>query len=206
MNNSPSEFTAPFEPSTLLDVLRFRAEQEPERQAYVFLVDGETAEIGLSYGELDARARAIGALLQNRVQSGEPVLLLYPPGLDYIAAFFGCLYAGAVAVPVYPPKSNQYSLRLKAIAVDAQAKVALTTSSILSSATLFARSPELKVLQWLVTDNIDDGLAEEWRNPGITSNTLAFLQYTSGSTAQPKGVMLSHGHLLHNERMIQQAF
>jgi len=205
MNNSPSEFRAPFEPSTLLDVLRFRAEQEPERQAYVFLVDGETAEIGLSYGELDARARAIGALLQNRVQSGEPVLLLYPPGLEYIAAFFGCLYAGAVAVPVYPPKSNRHSLRLKAIAVDAQAKVALTTRSILSSPT-FARSPELKVLQWLVTDNIDDGLAEEWRNPGITSNTLAFLQYTSGSTAQPKGVMLSHDHLLHNERMIQQAF
>ena len=141
MNNSPSE------PSTLLDVLRFRAEQEPERQAYVFLVDGETAEIGLSYGELDARARAIGALLQNRVQSGEPVLLLYPPGLEYIAAFFGCLYAGAVAVPVYPPRSNQHLLRLKAIAVDAQAKVALTTSSILSSATLSAHSPELKVLQ-----------------------------------------------------------
>src|SRR5215211_8416671 len=206
MNNSPSEFRAPFEPSTLLDVLRFRAEQEPERQAYVFLVDGETAEIGLSYGELDARARAIGALLQNRVQSGERVLLLYPPGLEYIAAFFGCLYAGAVAVPVYPPRMNQNLVRLESIIEDSQPALTLTNSLSLSrSSTQFDKTPTLQNLRYLVTDTLADELADQWQDPNVTSENLAFLQYTSGSTSEPKGVMISHANLLHNAQMMKHA-
>src|SRR5205807_1551124 len=93
---------------------------------YTFLVDGEGEEVFLSYGELDRRARAIAARLQAAGAAGERVLLLYPPGLDYIAAFFGCLYAGAVAVPAYPPRLNRNLSRLQAVVADARAKFALT--------------------------------------------------------------------------------
>ena len=88
----------------LVALLCQRAQAQPDRRAYIFLSDGETVEATFSYSELDQRARAIGARLQSSVGVGERVLLLYQPGLEYIAAFFGCLYAGAVAVPAYPPR------------------------------------------------------------------------------------------------------
>src|SRR5262245_4858117 len=91
------------ETSTLVDLLRWRALHQSDRRAYTFLMDGETDEVPLTYGELDRQARAIGAMLQRVAAPGERALLLYPPGPEYIAAFFGCLYAGVVAVPAYPP-------------------------------------------------------------------------------------------------------
>src|SRR5215217_1483531 len=120
-----------FEPATLVELLRRRALREPERRAYTFLPDGETEEEHTSYGELDQKARAVAATLQSANASGQRVLLLFPPGLDYIAAFFGCLYAGAVAVPSYPPRLNSLS-QLHAIATDARANVALTTAAMYS--------------------------------------------------------------------------
>ncbi|MCZ7672476.1 MAG: AMP-binding protein [Chloroflexi bacterium] len=89
--------------STLLDMLRQRAESSPNKLLYSFLADGEEDERPLTYGQLDQRARQIAALLQQQGKIGDRALLLYPPGLDYIAAFFGCLYAGWIAVPSYPP-------------------------------------------------------------------------------------------------------
>jgi amino acid adenylation domain-containing protein len=134
-------------------------------------------------------------------------LLLYPQGLDYIAAFFACLYAGVVAVPTYPPRRNRPDPRLTAIAIDAQATLILTTSEILSDiAPRLAHTPELKNQQWLATDNLADESANVWQTPEIDSETLAFLQYTSGSTGTPKGVMVNHGNLLHNSEYIKQAF
>ena len=107
-------------PSTLIDILHRRATQHPERRAYTFLVDSETQEECLTCGELDRQARAIGALLQAVGTEGEGVLLLYPPGLEYIAAFWGCLCAGMVAVPTYPPRLNWPDPRLHTIAADAK--------------------------------------------------------------------------------------
>src|SRR5262249_21594529 len=160
-----------------------------------------------TYEELDRQARAIGAWLQSRGITGERALLLYPPGLEYIVAFFGCLYAGVVAVPAYPPRRNRSTSRLQAIVADAQAAVALTTTSIMSDVEKrFSQSPGLEALCWLNTDCVSSDLIKAWRAPSVTSDTLAFLQYTSGSTAAPKSVMLSHRNLLHNERIIQMAF
>src|SRR5689334_14098581 len=105
---------------TLIDVLRFRAAHQMNQPAYIFLADGESREICLTYGELDQRARAIAAALQDRGAVGERVLLLYPHGLEYIAAFFGCLYAGAVAVPAYPPDVARQRPSLARIRVIAQ--------------------------------------------------------------------------------------
>src|SRR5215208_644862 len=178
---------------TLVELLRSRAEQHPGRLAYRFIQDSETDIISITYGELDRQARAIGAWLESFGASSERALLLYPPGLDYIAAFFGCLYAGIVAVPAYPPRLNRPVPRIQSIVSDSQASFALTTSSILHNIEQrFEHSPDLQALHWLNTDQVPVGLEADWRDPHITSDTLAFLQYTSGSTSQPKGVMLSH--------------
>jgi amino acid adenylation domain-containing protein len=191
---------------TLVDVLRLRA-QQPNREAYTFLLDGETSSLSLSYTELDERARAIGALLGQQAAPGSRALLLYPPGLEYIAAFFGCLYAGIVAIPAYPPQMNWRTSRLPAIVADAQATLALTTRQMLASMDRWlAQAPELQQLQWLATDEEGVAAAPHWSPPEVSGDTLAFLQYTSGSTSAPKGVMLTHDNLLHNQRLICEGF
>ncbi|MDT5270421.1 MAG: hypothetical protein QOH49_2607, partial [Acidobacteriota bacterium] len=193
--------------STLVGLLRLRAESEPTRTAYTFLSDGEVEEAGLTYAELDRRARSIAAALLAMRAGGERVLLVYPAGLDYVAAFFGCLYAGAVAVPAYPPRQNASFQRLQSIVEDARPVVALTTGSILSKAkSRLAQWPVLESLRWVQTDDGRADLSGEWREPVLDGESLAFLQYTSGSTATPKGVMVSHENLLHNESLIQRAF
>ena len=195
-----------FVADTYVELLRKKALAHPERRAYTFLTDGETEEVHFTCEDLDRRARAIAATLQDAGARGERVLLLYPPSLEYIAAFFGCLYAGAVAVPVYPPRLNQNLVRLQSIIEDSQPALTLTTSSSLSrSAAQFDKTPILKNLRYLATDSIDDELTDHWREPNITSESLAFLQYTSGSTSEPKGVMVSHGNLLHNAEMMKHA-
>ncbi|HEX6902709.1 MAG TPA: amino acid adenylation domain-containing protein, partial [Thermoanaerobaculia bacterium] len=188
--------------------MRARAAERPEDRAYTFLAEGEEEAGSLTYSELDSRARAVGACLQQLGLAGERALLLYPPGLDFVAAFLGCLYAGVVAVPAYPPRSARTLPRLAAIARDARPAAALTTSDLLeTSRPLGNRMPELAAVRWLATDGLDaPGLAGEWREPAVHGDTLAFLQYTSGSTALPKGVMISHRNLLHNEEMIRAAF
>jgi acyl-CoA synthetase (AMP-forming)/AMP-acid ligase II len=196
--------------STLVEVLRWRALQQPERRIYTYLVDGEIEGANLNFAALDRQAQAIGAMLQSYRASGERALLLYPAGLEFIPAFFGCLYAGVIAVPLPPPNMAQPQRtlpRLRTIANDARPTLALTTSSILSKVEgLFAQAPELQTMHWLATDKVLSSVAQDWRDPGATSDTLALLQYTSGSTAVPRGVMVSHGNLLENSAHINQAF
>ncbi|MEW6083605.1 MAG: amino acid adenylation domain-containing protein [Chloroflexota bacterium] len=194
-------------PGTLLDLLRLRASLQPDDLAYRYLQENEADIVTTTYAELDRRARGIGAWLETHGARGERVLLLYPAGLDYIAAFFGCLYAGAVAVPAYPPRLNRPVPRIQAIVADSQAKFALTTSTILQNIEQrFEQSPDLQELSWLDTDHVPAGAEADWRDPNIDADTLAFLQYTSGSTSQPKGVMLTHGNLMHNLKAIRHGF
>ena len=192
---------------TIVDLLGQRARHQATQTAYTFLVDGETEAISLTYGELEQRARAIAALLQSACNPGERVLLLYPPGLEYITAFFGCLYAGMVAIPVYPPRPNRSLDRIESIVTDAGANVALTTDAVFTSltrqATLFL---PLKPLKWLTTDAISLDQGQDYQTVTLAGSDLAFLQYTSGSTAQPKGVMVSHQNLLHNLEAIHHCF
>jgi acyl-CoA synthetase (AMP-forming)/AMP-acid ligase II len=194
-------------PATLVELLRQRAECQADDRAYTFLVDGESEEVHLTYRELDRQARAIGAWLQSQDLKGQRALLLYPPGLDFIAAFFGCQYAEVVAVPAYPPRMNRAPSRIQAIAADAGATVALTTEAVLERiGPLIDQTSDLKRLRWLSTDRIDQEYERQWQRPQITGDTLAFLQYTSGSTGTPKGVVLSHSNLLHNSALIAYAF
>ncbi|WP_375501071.1 amino acid adenylation domain-containing protein [uncultured Nostoc sp.] len=185
--------------STFVDLLRLRSSTQPNRDAFTFLLDGETEQTTLTYQELDRRSRRIAAQLQALGLTGERALLLYPAGLDFLVAFFGCLYAGVVAVTAYPPRNERNTPRIKAISIDAQAAIALTTTEILPTVrSLMSQKTDLESLQWLTTDNLALGIEDAWQEPSIDRDTLAFLQYTSGSTGTPKGVMISHGNLLHN--------
>jgi non-ribosomal peptide synthetase component F/aryl carrier-like protein len=192
--------------STVVELLRWRATHQPNRHAYTFLVNGEMEGVRLSYGELDQQARAIACQLQRLGATGERVLLLYPPGLEFIAAFFGCLYARAVAVPAYPARANRSISRIQAMVADAQATMVLTTTSVFSDLEqLFAQTSELKALRWLKSDQVTRDLGELWQAPVVRGDSLAYLQYTSGSTSTPKGVMVSHENVLHNSEFIKQA-
>ncbi|QHG14808.1 fatty acyl-AMP ligase [Nostoc sp. ATCC 53789] len=192
---------------TWIELLSYRAIHQPDKIAYIFLQEGEKETLRLSYQQLDILSRAIASQLQSLELTGERALLLYPPGLEFIAAFFGCLYAGVIAVPAYPPRPNQKMTRLSAIVSDASAKIVLTTNSLLKNIKRsFDQNSELNTLHILATDNIDSNQAKNWQKSEINSENLAFLQYTSGSTGTPKGVMVSHDNLLHNCEYMKQAF
>lgn len=188
---------------TLISLLEHRAAEQNSARAYTFLLDGERESETLEYGELAAKAKAIAATLAARgVMPGDRALLLYSPGLEFIAAFFGCLCAGVIAVPAYPPHPAQLARtlpRLVAVTANAQVSIVLSTDAIAQMAPELARiAPAFRNVSWIATDTVARTEASEWRRPEVSSDSLAFLQYTSGSTAAPKGVMVSHGNLLHN--------
>jgi acyl-CoA synthetase (AMP-forming)/AMP-acid ligase II len=193
--------------SSLVDILSYRAENQPEEVAYTFLRGGESEIEEITYHLLEQRAKAIAAYLQSLKLTGERALLLYPPGIEYIAAFFGCLYAQLVPVPAYPPRKNQNLSRLQALAADAQPKIILTLSTLIDNLqNCFEQEFSLNSLQLVKTNELNIDLASEWLRPEINRDSLAFLQYTSGSTSDPKGVMMTHGNLIQNSAIIHHCF
>ena len=196
-----------FGPANLVRLVQYRAETEPNEPAFIYLANGVDEEIVMSNASLDRQARRVAAWLQSRNMFGGRALLLYPPGLDFIVAYFGCLYAGVIAIPVYPPRRNRSILRIETVAKNADAAVALTTEEVIKTvAGMLDEAPSLKNIDWVATTTLDENLADTWAFPDINSDTIAFLQYTSGSTGAPKGVILTHGNLLHNSQMIYQGF
>ncbi len=193
----------------LVEILQMRAVENAEQNLYTFLLDGENEEVHLTYAAFEDRVKQIAVLLQDAKAKGERALLLYPPGLDYIAAFFACLYAGVIAVPAYPPDPNRLMRtlpRLLSIIKDSEAKLVLTLGSIQEMAPfLFQEAPELEKLKWFATD-VSQASAQDWKEYHPDSEEIAFLQYTSGSTGTPKGVMLTHHNLIHNMQLIYYAF
>lgn len=193
--------------SSLVEVLRHRAEHESDRLAYTFLKDGEIEDGSLTYADLDRRAREVGAWLDAQGARGERVLLLYPPGLEFLAGFFGCLYSGAIAVPLYPPRPNRLDERILEVARDAGARFALVTGSVLAMADRALRhSPRLGELKWHATDEPGPAADPAFEPRRTERKDLAYLQYTSGSTREPKGVMVTHGNVLANVEDIHRGF
>lgn len=194
------------EATTWVELLQVRAHQHPERKACTYMVDGEREDGSLTYGDLDRAARAVAASLQQRRLSGQRLLLIHPPGLEFVIHFFGCLYAGAIPVPVAPPRAHRPPAGVQAVGVDAAVAAVVSTPAVLD------RSPHLTALirsmSWnLITSNDLTGVESSvWQPPPVRPHDVAFLQYTSGSTLQPRGVRVTHANLLANAVMIADAF
>jgi len=192
-------------PETMVSLLRRRAAQQASRLAYVFLGDGETESARLTFAELDLFARSLAIKVGALAAVGDRALLLYPPGLDFVKVFFGCLYAGVVPVPAHPP-SRHHAHRLNSIVEDAAPAVVLTTAELNDQLHSQSGDSWKSGLHWVATDELRTESTAAWYAPSIDTDSLALLQYTSGSTGKPKGVMVSHGNLLANEEAMRVAF
>jgi acyl-CoA synthetase (AMP-forming)/AMP-acid ligase II len=183
------------------------AAQFQDKTLYLFLENGERQGQTITYGQMDLRARAVAARLQNLCSSGDRVLLVYESCVENMIAFFGCLYAGLIAVPVCPPHRNPGNDRLKKIAADCKPRLALSTLKHRGEIEgRFGNHSLLPGTEWLASDSVSVDEADNWNEPLSNPDALAFLQYTSGSTGTPKGVAVSHNNLLHNQAMMQHAF
>lgn len=216
--------------SSLVDLLQYRASHAPDNNAFTFLLDGENEKAIFTYSTLEKKVKTIAAKLQQSLNKGDKALLLYAPGPEYIAAFFGCLYAGVIPVPAYPPARKSLE-KLENIAQDSQAVMALSTSDIITKLTFLKQKErvngwlqkgfklfkagqnepteakyDIHAIEWMGTDKLDEELANDWQKPNITEDDIAFFQYTSGSTNKPKGVVLTHKNLLSNSKLIKQYF
>jgi phthiocerol/phenolphthiocerol synthesis type-I polyketide synthase C len=189
---------------SLLEVVRHHAGMRPEHCALVFLPDGEREGGRLSYAELDRRARVFGAQVQRMNLQGTSLLLMLPPGMGYIVAFLGCLYAGAIPVPGYPPTNSMHAERMAHIVEDCQARaviVAATSKPDPASERMKQHLPAGLGCRFIpIDDGADLGMADpvDWHDPAADRDGTAYLQYTSGSTSHPRGVVVTHGNLLSN--------
>lgn len=200
--NIRSERTA----CNLVDALCLRVQQQPTRTALTFLTDGEDEQTSWSYSELDRQARRIAAGLSQRAASGDRVLLVFPPSLEYIAAFYGCLYAGLVAVPTYHARLNRSSSKLMSVLADCDASIVLSTERTLRDLPTTLNHESGDRPAWMALEEIQDGGGGDFEPIQLDGETIAFLQYTSGSTAAPRGVMITHANLLHNLANISRFF
>lgn len=193
----------------LIGVLREHARQRHDQVAFVFPRHGCSDDV-LTYGQLDLRARALASQLREMGLIGQRVLLAYPQGLEFVIGFHGCMYAGCVAVPTHLPGRRTLD-RFDAIAADSAARLVLsTTAAVAQHRAMVAQGCveriDLFPTPWLATDALPSGLAERWEMPELKPESLAMLQYTSGSTSEPKGVMLSHANLMSNVHAIHESF
>jgi acyl transferase domain-containing protein/acyl-CoA synthetase (AMP-forming)/AMP-acid ligase II/SAM-dependent methyltransferase/acyl carrier protein len=189
----------------LIDLLRKRAGQGGDH-GFRYLAGRDDREERLSLVDLDRRSRAVASLLVDRGLRGERAMLCYPPGVEFLVGLFGSLYAGMVAVPAYPPRSHKPDARLAGIASSCRPGVILAPASLVDECDGFAElNPSLGGVPWLATDSVPDDRADTWAAPQVGGDDLAILQYTSGSTGDPKGVMLSHACVLHNVRAIARS-
>jgi len=194
--------------NTILNRLTQRSIDTPSEPLYFFL--GKNAEVtdSLNYKQTFDKALQVAAMLANRGLKGERCMLMYQPGLDVIPAFFGCLYAGVISVPAFPMRKNSSSKRIRSIIANADAKVVCTTRKVYDSMfALFTDDPVLQSLIWICTDELHGNQDKEvgFHPLEYTSDDLAYLQYTSGSTGSPKGVMVTHQNIMSNLKAIDES-
>lgn len=194
---------------TVPDLLWQRAVTMPTRRAYVFLDDRGTEQETRTYCELANRAHAIARVLRDHARVGDRAALTFNPGMLFLDAFFGCLYAGLIPVPMVPPHPRRERRLTVAILRDSAPSLVLTTKKLMTQIRdSLADTGADSIPLCLAIDEIDESTAQNGDNAPIfraTAGDIAFLQYTSGSTATPKGVMVSHGNLVANARMIAAA-
>lgn len=205
---APPEVPVPHGPATLIDVLRDRAAELGDKLAFRFVRESNDDAVERTYFQMFERAAAIAAELQQRLEPGDRVVLVYPPGLEFVEAFFGCVLAGVIAVPVAAPARRRSTAGYESILAAAQPKLILSSSAYgtgADGAELF-RGNATHHRPWLATDLVATERQRAWREPLVNADDTAFLQFTSGSTTTPRGVILSHANLLSNAELIHRAF
>jgi thioester reductase-like protein len=207
---APEDMPATAEPTNLADIIRWRTENHGELLALTYLADGETETAQLTYRDIDTLARRAAAQLQKHNARSRAVILLFQPGPEFLIGFLACLYAGAKGVPLYPPDLKRLSRtlpRFMAIVEDCESDIILTTSQMQTLGTaIFEHAPQLAKRIWLSVDGLPADLHEQWHDPNVSIDEVAFLQYTSGSTGDPKGIEVTHRSLLLNFSMLTAAW
>jgi len=202
------ENLVPFTGNSIIELIRFRAQYQTDDIAYIHIKDQKDKKEIITYGEFEQRIKKLAAKLQLYDVQGERIVLMYPSGIDYIVAYFAVIFSGAIAVPVYEPRQSSHFNRLTNILEDASPKLLL-----MSDKTVTVTNQELMNeltgygAELLITDKPEFKLppADSWQPASLENNDIVFLQYTSGSTGNPKGVMVSNGNILHNSQQILHA-
>lgn len=192
-------------PATLVELLRRQSESLADRLAFQFLDDRESTH-SITYAELDRAAIQMAAGLQQRFKPGSSIALVFPPGLDFVKAFFGCVYAGVYAIPATYPKPRRPSTRLSAIVSDAQPSAIVATRNVIDNLGDAPSDSIITEQPWLSMEALQANPQSDWRLPSIEPSDPAFVQYTSGSTRDPRGVVVSHQNIAANLEMIRTGF
>jgi len=197
---------------TVIDLVASQAKERGPETVYEYLRDGEVLEDSLTFAQLHKRAQGLAVLINQQCDPGDRVLLLFPSGLDYIVAFFATVYAGCIAVPAYPPQNQRRDWeRLLKVLYDSEPTLVLSPNDDNNSSQIKSWLKQQSLPHFITQFSVDHkqcllrDLSIDWQYPEITSQAIAFLQYSSGSTGAPKGVMITHQNLLHNQYVIQHS-
>ncbi|TQM84492.1 acyl transferase domain-containing protein [Saccharothrix saharensis] len=177
----------------LVDVLRDHAVKRADGVALIVLADGETEHTRLTYAELDARVRELAARMQHTGLTGERVIIMLPTSVEYVVSVLACLYAGAVPVPLNPPTKSTHRERVDHVVEDCRPALAIVASTEGPMAHL---PEEYGCSLWSVED-LAAYAAYDWSPPATSPDDVAYLQYTSGSTSRPRGVVVTHDNIVY---------